>query len=276
MSFSNLFKEFKSTATWLQFPFICEAGTPREGTVQMRQERGTGMVWERRPVRKLKGRSGWGSHGCGHETGNRARTQCCGLAGERVGADFGTSPAHLPGVAFPGARWTCLQLDLHDILLVYLQRCYSHLKGVRLCASMLVRSLYTSDLCFDPGEDHSCVSLPPTCFCSLWAALRSVPGIQWKCPCCASFEPPSSRGSHQREWWLGWWPGRTLLAPGIETPGLGEGPGRFPGPGPTLLFTAITVAEARRSKLPVTPIPREMAFPVPKGESWHDRYVHIR
>ncbi|KAG5194876.1 hypothetical protein JEQ12_012165 [Ovis aries] len=123
VSFSNLFKEFKSTATWLQFPFICEAGTPREG------------------------------------------------------------------VAFPGARWTCLQLDLHDILLVYLQRCYSHLKGVRLCASMLVRSLYTSDLCFDP---------------------------------------------------------------------------------------AITVAEARRSKLPVTPIPREMAFPVPKGESWHDRYVHIR
>ncbi|XDB64088.1 hypothetical protein AB1E18_017404 [Capra hircus] len=123
VSFSNLFKEFKSTATWLQFPFICEAGTPREG------------------------------------------------------------------VAFPGARWTCLQLDLHDILLVYLRRCYSHLKGVRLCASMLVRSLYTSDLCFDP---------------------------------------------------------------------------------------AVTVAEARRSKLPVTPIPREMAFPVPKGESWHDRYVHIR
>ncbi|CAI9172545.1 unnamed protein product [Rangifer tarandus platyrhynchus] len=136
VSFSNLFKEFKSTATWLQFPFICEAGTPREGNVQMRHD-----------------------------------------------------PAHLPGVAFPGARWTCLQLDLHDILLVYLHRCYSHLKGVRLCASMLVRSLYTSDLSFDP---------------------------------------------------------------------------------------AITVAEARRAKLPVTPIPREMAFPVPKGESWHDRYVHIR
>ncbi|ELR62902.1 WD repeat-containing protein 90, partial [Bos mutus] len=123
VSFSNLFKEFKSTATWLQFPFICEAGTPREG------------------------------------------------------------------VASPGARWTCLQLDLHDILLVYLHRCYSHLKGVRLCASMLVRNLYTSDLCFNP---------------------------------------------------------------------------------------AVTVAEARRAKLPVTPMPREMAFPVPKGESWHDRYVHIR
>ncbi|XP_010837950.1 PREDICTED: WD repeat-containing protein 90-like, partial [Bison bison bison] len=189
VSFSNLFKEFKSTATWLQFPFICEAGTPREGTVQMRHEWDTGMVWERRRVRRLRGRSGWGPRGCGRETGNRPRTQCCGLVGERVGADFGTSPAYLPGVASPGARWTCLQLDLHDILLVYLHRCYSHLKGVRLCASMLVRNLYTSDLCFNP---------------------------------------------------------------------------------------AITVAEARRAKLPVTPMPREMAFPVPKGESWHDRYVHIR
>lgn len=29
ISFSTLFKEFKSTATWLQFPFICRA----EGSV---------------------------------------------------------------------------------------------------------------------------------------------------------------------------------------------------------------------------------------------------
>lgn len=26
ISFSNLFKEFKSTSTWLQFPFVCPAG----------------------------------------------------------------------------------------------------------------------------------------------------------------------------------------------------------------------------------------------------------
>ena len=25
LSFSNLFKEFKSTSTWLQFPYICHA-----------------------------------------------------------------------------------------------------------------------------------------------------------------------------------------------------------------------------------------------------------
>ncbi|XP_053527570.1 WD repeat-containing protein 90 isoform X4 [Artibeus jamaicensis] len=125
VSLSNLFKEFKSTATWLQFPFICEAETSRKD---------------------------------------------------------------LACVAPPGARWTCLQLDLHDILLVYLNRRYSHLKSVRLCANLLVRSLYTSDLCFDP---------------------------------------------------------------------------------------AVTVGEARRAKLPVTPMPREMSFPVPKGESWHDHYIHI-
>ncbi|KAM4820254.1 WD repeat-containing protein 90 isoform 3-T3 [Thomomys bottae] len=126
VSFSNLFKEFKSSATWLQFPFVFQART---------------------------------------------------------------SDKEVAGVAPPGARWTCLQLDLRDLLLVYLSRRYGHLKSIRLCASLLVRNLFTSDLCFDPG---------------------------------------------------------------------------------------ITITEARRAKLSVTPVPREMAFPVPKGDSWHDHYVHIR
>nr|XP_045017712.1 WD repeat-containing protein 90 isoform X1 [Jaculus jaculus] len=126
VSFSNLFKEFKSSATWLQFPFVFDDRTSRKDVA----------------------------------------------------------------VAAPsGARWTCLQLDLRDILLVFLSRRFGHLKSVRLCASLLVRNLYTSDLCFDP---------------------------------------------------------------------------------------AVTVTEARQAKLPVTPVPREMAFPVPKGESWHDHYIHIR
>lgn len=38
VSLSNLFKEFKSTATWLQFPFICEAGMSRKGDTEMGQE----------------------------------------------------------------------------------------------------------------------------------------------------------------------------------------------------------------------------------------------
>ncbi|XP_011822285.1 PREDICTED: WD repeat-containing protein 90 isoform X2 [Mandrillus leucophaeus] len=124
VSFSNLFKEFKSTATRLQFPFVLEARTPQRDLV---------------------------------------------------------------GLVPHGARWTFLQLDLQDILLVYLNRRYGHLKSVRLCASLLVRNLYTSDLCFEPA----------------------ISGAPW-------------------------------------------------------------------AKLPITPMPREMAFPVPKGESWHDRYVHVR
>ncbi|XP_006873982.1 PREDICTED: WD repeat-containing protein 90 [Chrysochloris asiatica] len=126
VSFSNLFKEFRSTATWLQFPFICEG---------------------------------------------------------RVAVP------DLADTATPGTRWTCLQLDLQGILFVYLNRRFRHLKSVRLCASLLVRNLYTSDLCFDP---------------------------------------------------------------------------------------AVTLTGARRDKLAITPMPREMVFPVPKGESWHDHYVHIR
>ncbi|XP_037364019.1 WD repeat-containing protein 90 [Talpa occidentalis] len=98
------------------------------------------------------------------------------------------------GQARPGSRWTCLQLDLQGLLQLHLHRDYGHLKGVRLCASLLAGGLYTSNLCFDP-------------------------------------EPNSA---------------------------------------------AVTVAEARRAALPVAPVPREMAFPVPSGERWHDLYLHVR
>uniref|UniRef100_A0A674I574 WD repeat-containing protein 90 n=1 Tax=Terrapene triunguis TaxID=2587831 RepID=A0A674I574_9SAUR len=115
ISFSNLFKEFKSTATWLQFPFI-----------------------------------------------------------------------YLVGVAPANVRWTCLMLDLHYILSMYLNRRCSHLKSIKLCSNLLVKNVYTSDLLFEP---------------------------------------------------------------------------------------------ARQAKLAfhgISPMPREMAFPVPKGENWHDRYDYIR
>ncbi|XP_067407333.1 WD repeat-containing protein 90 isoform X2 [Emydura macquarii macquarii] len=139
ISFSNLFKEFKSTATWLQFPFICGAAK--------------GSVYE-----------------C------TART----------------SKQDLVGVAPTNVRWTCLMLDLHYILSMYLNRRYSHLKSIKLCSNLLVKNLYTSDLLFEPG---------------------------------------------------------------------------------------VTFSEARQAKLAfhgVSPMPREMAFPVPKGEKWHDRYDYIR
>ncbi|NXN82297.1 WDR90 protein, partial [Bombycilla garrulus] len=40
ISFSNLFKEFKSTATWLQFPFVC--GAAGKGTARRGEELGLG------------------------------------------------------------------------------------------------------------------------------------------------------------------------------------------------------------------------------------------
>lgn len=48
VSFSSLFREFKSTATWLQFPFICEAGTSRKGEVEAGSEQDS-AVRERQP-----------------------------------------------------------------------------------------------------------------------------------------------------------------------------------------------------------------------------------
>uniref|UniRef100_A0A803T0D0 WD repeat-containing protein 90 n=1 Tax=Anolis carolinensis TaxID=28377 RepID=A0A803T0D0_ANOCA len=130
ISFSNLFKEFKSTATWLQFPFICEAAK--------------GSVYEKTAK---------------------------------------TSKRDLVGLAPSSVRWTCLMLDLRYILSLYLNRGYSHLKSVKLCANLLVKNLFTSDLLFDPGE-------------------RALHGV--------------------------------------------------------------------------SPMPREMAFPVPKGENWHDFYDYVR
>ncbi|XP_009077103.1 PREDICTED: WD repeat-containing protein 90, partial [Acanthisitta chloris] len=123
ISFSSLFKEFKSTATWLQFPFVC-------------------------------------------------------------GAAKGAAPADV--------RWTCLVLDLPSIHSLYLNRRYSHLKGVKLCSNLLVRNLCTSDLVFVPG---------------------------------------------------------------------------------------VSFSEARHADLAcrgVSPFPREMAFPVPRGKKWHDLYDYIR
>ncbi|XP_042336753.1 WD repeat-containing protein 90 isoform X3 [Sceloporus undulatus] len=139
ISFSNLFKEFKSTATWLQFPFICGAA---KGSV--------------------------------HESTAKA------------------SKRDLVSLAPSTVRWTCLMLDLRYILSLYLNRSYSHLKSVKLCANLLVKNLFTSDLLFDPG---------------------------------------------------------------------------------------VTFSEAQQSKLAlrgISPMPREMAFPVPKGENWHDLYDYVR
>ncbi|XP_054913901.1 WD repeat-containing protein 90 isoform X2 [Poeciliopsis prolifica] len=98
ISFSNMFKEFKSTATWLQFPFLCGAAKD--------------SVYEK--------------------TSRSARQ---GLVGP--------APA--------SARWTCLMIDLCSTLSFYLNRHYTHLKSVKLCANMAVKNMFTSDLLLDPA-----------------------------------------------------------------------------------------------------------------------------
>lgn len=72
---------------------------------------------------------------------------------------------------------------------------------------------------------------------------------------------------------VGWWAGRYLVwHPGVDR--LDQG--NVPGSRAALTIVAVTVTEARRAKLSVNPVPREMAFPVPKGECWHDHYSHVR
>lgn len=56
------------------------------------------------------------------------------------------------GPAPTSVRWTCLMLDLQYTLSVYVNRCYSHLKSIKLCANMSVKNMFTSDLLLDPGE----------------------------------------------------------------------------------------------------------------------------
>ncbi|KAL8597435.1 hypothetical protein ACOMHN_050933 [Nucella lapillus] len=97
LSFSNLFKEFKSTSTWLQFPFLCNAA---KGSVDYYASVG-------------------------------AREQS------------GPAPA--------STRWTVLCLDLNFILSTYLHRTHAYVKGMRLCANMLVKNVFTSDVLYDPG-----------------------------------------------------------------------------------------------------------------------------
>ncbi|KAK7112108.1 WD repeat-containing protein 90-like isoform X2 [Littorina saxatilis] len=98
LSFSNLFKEFKSTATWLQFPFLCN---PAKGSVA--------------------------------------------FYAAAAGVKENSGPA--PGTT----RWTVLCLDLNYILSTYLNRRYAYVKSMRLCANMLVKNVFTSDVLYDPG-----------------------------------------------------------------------------------------------------------------------------
>lgn len=97
ISFSNLFKEFKCTSTWLQFPFVCHAA---KGSVE-------------------------------HRTADGAKSD-------------------LIGAAPLAQKWTMLVLDLQYILSIYINRKYSHIKNLRICANLVLKNCFTSDIEYDP------------------------------------------------------------------------------------------------------------------------------
>ncbi|GFO23380.1 WD repeat-containing protein 90 [Plakobranchus ocellatus] len=138
ISFSNLFKSFKSTSTWLQLPFVCSPSP-------------------------------------GHTPAYVA---------EATRDQSGPAPMV--------TRWTVLCLDLQHMLSMYLNRRFHYIKSMRLCSSMTVKNIFTSDTLYDPD---------------------------------------------------------------------------------------LTLADAKREGLMthgICPLPRDMSYPVGKGESWHDLYDWIR
>lgn len=96
ISFSNLFKEFKSTSTWLQFPY---------------------------------------RHG--------------GAEADALGGKDGTSSVSSNKSA---ASWTFVALNLKEILSKYLSNTFSYLKNIKLCANILVKNVFTSDIEYSPVE----------------------------------------------------------------------------------------------------------------------------
>jgi hypothetical protein len=57
----------------------------------------------------------------------------------------------LSGCAPPLTRWTVLCVDLPALLAAYTTRTYAHVRGFKLCASMLVKNVITSDVLYEPG-----------------------------------------------------------------------------------------------------------------------------
>ena len=94
ISFSNLFKEFKSTSTWLQFPYSSSLANKEnhyESSTEKKEDKPSLYV-----------------------------------------------------------RWTLLALDLKVILSNYLHSNYAYLKNVKLCSSLLVKNVFTSDIEYSP------------------------------------------------------------------------------------------------------------------------------
>lgn len=129
-----MFKEFKSTPTWLQFPFLCAAANDclYENTAKIRRH----------------GKLNTHMHIVIHISSGLSIVYFCIL---QYMITYFTIPG-LMAPAPPSVRWTCLMLDLEYMLSIYLKHCYHSLKSIKLCANMMVKNMFTSDLLLDPGD----------------------------------------------------------------------------------------------------------------------------
>lgn len=158
ISFSNLFKEFKSTSTWLQFPFLCN--TPKGSVHSLAAVGSKGNYYvtftlsisvelfcqdinckcffvfflQNIEVFVILFKRSFNSLICPLDKNCEHKT-----------SDHG-------GVAPLATRWTVLCMDFNHVLSLYLNRRFSYLKSVRLCANMMVKNIFTSDNLYEPGK----------------------------------------------------------------------------------------------------------------------------
>lgn len=100
-SFSTSFREFKSTPTWLQFPYVIQSAIDQHAPP---------------------------------------------LAGKDVNT-AASAPVH--------TKWTVFCIDLNSLVRIYANRTYECVRGFKLCSSMLVKNVVTSDVLYEPGVTYA-------------------------------------------------------------------------------------------------------------------------
>lgn len=101
-SFSTSFREFKSTPTWLQFPYVMQSAIDQHAQ----------LASGHKDV-------GAGSH----------------------------APVH--------TKWTVFCVDLESLVRIYANRHYECVRGFKLCSSMFVKTVVTSDVFYEPGVTYA-------------------------------------------------------------------------------------------------------------------------
>ena len=104
-SFSTSFREFKSTPTWLQFPYVIQSLIDQHA-----------------------------------------------LPLTTSGRDLNTAAA---ASAPTHTKWTVFCIDLNSLVRIYANRTYECVRGFKLCSTMLVKNVVTSDVLYEPGVTYA-------------------------------------------------------------------------------------------------------------------------